>query len=81
LTAINNGTSAIGTFFSSHQNWDVFPPNYPSTTQMQKLASGNYNIIALQSPKDDRTYFFLCGPANTLTEDNPEFVVQGTYTE
>lgn len=79
--AIDNGPSAIATFFSSQNNWDVFPPNYPSTQQMDKLASGNYDIIMIQSKYDDETYYFLCGPTQTLSAENPEFVVQGTYRD
>src|SRR5689334_8514605 len=30
LDAIDNGPAAIGDFFSTAQNWDVFPENYPS---------------------------------------------------
>lgn len=81
LKAIDDGAGSIGGFFASESNWDVFPANYPSTQQMQKLASGTYDIIPIQSGSDGNKYYFLCGPANTLSEDNPEFVVQGTYRD
>lgn len=82
ITTVNeDGSAGVGEFFSNTENWDVFPANYPSTQQMQNLASGNYKIIIIQSTTDENTYYFLCGPEATLTTSNPEFVVQGTYED
>jgi hypothetical protein len=79
LTAIDDGPQYIAAFFRNTGNWDVFPQNYPSTQQMAKLSSGNYNIMVVEG--SNQTYYFLCGPTHTLRNDNPEFVVQATYKD
>lgn len=79
--AINGGTNSIAQFFLNRNNWEVFPASTTVTdAQLNDLASGMYNIIEITDPENPYKRYYLCGPAETLTEDNPEYVISVTFT-
>lgn len=74
--AIENGPTAIGTFFSDEDNWDVFTD--PMVSQMNELASGNYDIhVVVTSTANGDVRNYLCGETG-FSDSDPEFVIPVT---
>lgn len=78
--AISGGPNSIANFFGDMNNREVFPSNTSITdAQLNNLASGTYNIIEVTDNEDPYKKYYLCGPADNLSPENPEYVISITF--